>query len=180
MEFPRQYHVFPPGALSVASVRVSPVGDINLGIRNAASSAAAWPAANRALYIPMLVEIPCTAYKIGWQNGATIIGNVSVGIYANDGRKQLVEGRAAHSGVNLFQAIDITDTYLRPGLYYLGMSSDSGSGTYFRATPNAILLQASGMQQQANAYPLPDPAAFNTVASSYVPMVTVAIAGAIL
>ncbi len=147
------------------------------------NAAAAWPSANRAILIPVVVQVPLTAYKIAIYNGATVAGTVSVGIYRivdyTTNLPQLVEARAAMSGASQVQTFDITDTPLLPGLYAIGMSSDSSTATFFRATTSSLVLGAAGVQQSVSAsYPLPSTIATGNPASAYLPAITVQCAGA--
>ncbi len=130
-----------------------------------------WPAASRALYVPVQVQQTLTAYKMACWNGGTVTGgtNTSVGIYDVNG-VQLVEARAAAAGASQPQFFDIADTVLKPGNYFLGLSHDSGTTQFGRLALTAPGLQVCGMQQQA-AYPLPSPATFANPAAGYAPWI---------
>lgn len=139
-------------------------GGLNAGVQT-------WPAANRALYIPVIVPTTVTVVKMFMLNGATINGNFDVGIY--DDQKNLIvsKGSTAHASANVIQAFDITDTTLSPGVYYFGIASDSATAT-IQAFTNAIpLCQASGVLSQATAFPLPSPAVWVAAQDAYVPIV---------
>jgi hypothetical protein len=56
------------------------------------------------------------------------------------------------------QVFDVTDTTVGPGLYYIGLSSDSATDTFQRTAPSAPECLAYGVLSEAAAYPLPSTA----------------------
>lgn len=138
------------------------------------SVAAAWPAANRALYTPFLIETTVTAYKMAFEVGAQA-GNCDVGIYDELGNRLVSKGSTAVGAAGL-QVIDIADTVLTPGVYYMAMNVDTTTTlTIARVNPQVLLTQVGGMQQQAvGAVTLPNPAVFANPASAYIPSMSVA------
>ena len=141
---------------------------------NVFTAAAAWPAANRALYIPFLLETPVTAYKMAFEVGAQA-GNCDVGIYDYLGNRLVSAGSTAVGAAGL-QVVDIADTALVPGVYYMAMNCDTVTTlTIVRAGMPAQVCQMYGMQQQAvGAVTLPNPATFANPASAYLPGLSVA------
>lgn len=137
-------------------------------------SANAWPAANRALYYPFAVEAPVTAYQMAFQV-TTQSGNCDVGLYTEQGVRLVSAGSTA-VGAAGFQSIDITDTALLPGNYYMAMCVDNTTAAFTSLTTAALWLQVVGVQQQAvGAVTLPDPATFANPASAYVHILGVAL-----
>lgn len=125
-----------------------------------APGSATWPTANRAQYFPFTLEEKETIFQFAWLNGTAVSGNVSVAVY-DITKKQLIEGHTAQAGTSVIQLLDIADTTLAAGNYYMGMSMDNTTGQMFRSIqPTAMILQACGVQTQTGAYPLPDPAVF--------------------
>lgn len=148
-------------------------------INNTAASLA-WPAANRAIYVPFLIETAVTATLIGWKNGATVnngANDMDVGIYSESGTRLVSQGGTiTQTPINTAQTADITDTTLPPGVYYLAMCVSNTTSTFFRSQPSALALQMCGVQQQAvGAVALPAPATFANPASAYVPLMSVAV-----
>jgi hypothetical protein len=135
-----------------------------------AVGAGAWPAADRALYIPFIIEAPVPVTQIAWENGATLNGNVDVGIYDLAGKRLVSLGSTAQAGASVVQVGDITDTPLNQGVYYMAMASSSATATFARVQPGSIGVRAGGGLQQATAFPLPSSATFAAVASSFLPM----------
>jgi hypothetical protein len=132
----------------------------------------AWTA-NVAIYVPFRITNWMTIAKATWENGATVAGNVSVGIY-NAEQGQIVEARALMAGASAQQVITLTAT-LAPGLYYLGFSSDSSTATLgtYTAASVAGIFRAMGVFEQVTAYPLPAPAVFATMTRLFIPSVAI-------
>jgi hypothetical protein len=126
-----------------------------------------------AVYMPFLVRSPgCVAKLLAWRNGVTISGNIDVGIYDELGNRLVSSGSTLQAGSQLSQSVDITDTPLPPGTYFTGMALDNTTATIYQysLTSNAP-KQGCGMQAQATAFPLPNPATFSNpiVTSQNVP-----------
>lgn len=131
---------------------------------------AAWPAANRAFFVPFATARYITVKQMAWQNGSTVSGNLDVGIYDIDGNQLVHSGSVAQSGISAAQIADITDTALDPGQYFMAMAVDNTTGLYFRVSnADAQLLQVFGMQQMDTAFPLPSTATFANPATAYLP-----------
>jgi hypothetical protein len=145
-------------------------------------AAAVWPGAgaNRVIYVPFAISEAVTVYKIGWSNGATVNGNIDVGIYDLAGTRLVSSGSVAMSGATAVQVADITDTPLAPGIYHMAMQSSSSTATFFRAAQSATavlaqLLVASGVQMEDTSFGLPATATFATMTSAYLPLLSLAL-----
>lgn len=136
---------------------------------------AVWPAANRALYVPVRVPFPCTVLKLGWSHGASS-GNGDIGLYETGWTRLTSTGSQAPSGSNVDQWYDVTDVTIARGIYYLSMSTDTGAtATWWSFSPAATLCQALGILQQASAFPLPATATPVACASAYVPAISMLV-----
>jgi hypothetical protein len=140
-----------------------------------APSSGTWPAANRAIFVPLAVPIPILVAQLWAYNGADgTTGNVDIGIYGTDGSASAVKlvstGSTARSGANVLQVIDVTDTLIGPGLYYLALACDSATAAFFKGAIGTQACRASGMFQMANAFALPAAATLAAVANSYLPV----------
>lgn len=88
-------------------------------------------------FFPILVPVTCVARRLWWANGSTVSAsyNIDVGIYRDNGYKpgtRLVSaGSTAQGTASQVQFVDITDTTLPPGLYWLAISCDALSATLF-------------------------------------------------
>lgn len=137
---------------------------------------AAWPLANLAIFIPFLIFSKITVLKMYWINGsAPVSGNVDVGIYDHNGKRRVSSGSTAKSGgANALQVVDIADTNLEPGFFYLAMACDSTNNIERWTVVNAEACRSLGILQQQTAFPLPDPAVFAAMAQNYIPVVGLA------
>lgn len=133
-----------------------------------------YPTANKALYFPFVVEEPITITQLGWLNGGTVSGNVDAGIYDYPTyTKQISTGSVAQATINTPQITDVADTPLQPGQYYLAISCDNTTATFFRlALPTvALFYRALGVQEQATAFALPATATPVGTTTGSVPLV---------
>lgn len=129
-----------------------------------------WPSANLAIYVPVVVPERVTVVQLGWLNGTTTTGDADVGIYAEDGTKIVSTGATARSGASAMQYVDITDTVIGPGLFYLALSN-SGTGRIGVLTSSVNLGQCLGLAEEASASPLPASATFAAFAQTVFPFV---------
>lgn len=134
-------------------------------------SSQAWPAANLAIFVPMPIAMPVTIYKLGIGAGTTAAGNFDVGIYDKFGNK-IVSSGATAKGSSVEHILDITDTRLGSGLYYLALAAD-GTNNYAAVTigANVQLNRLLGTLQAATAYTLPATVTFAARDAGYVPAI---------
>lgn len=143
------------------------------GLVTPASSA--WPAANRAVFVPFRIGQPMIVDRLFVWAGGTQAGtnNVDLGIY--DAYETLIVSTGSQTyngGVNVYNSFNITDTTIGPGLFYLACALDTNTDTTFRvAMPTAAVGQAMGVTQQASAFPLPRLATFASFASTLIPII---------
>ncbi len=134
-----------------------------------AAASAVWPAANRAIYVPFRISESIVIQNLFLQNGSAVSGNFDIGILDIAGCKLVSSGSTAQAGVSVTQTVDITDTQIGPGLFYLALSFNNITATVLRSTSNARFLRLLGCAQEANAFPLPAVATFALVGSNYLP-----------
>lgn len=95
-----------------------------------------------------------------------------MGIYDEAGARKVSTTSTAQGTISVLQVVNITDTALGPGLYYLAIAMDNITGTLSRGLAGSVARCAlTGMAEMATAFPLPDPITFATVVSDYVPLV---------
>lgn len=159
-DFPNVHPLNPVGSISPFDL-VSPTGGM-LACAPGASRAvsATWGAANRAIYVPVVVPCRVTACQMAWANGAAVSGNVDAGIYDVTGVRLVSTGSTAQAGTTALQVADITDTVLTPGVYFLALAVDNTTATISRLPTNTGALQGCGVQQQDTAFTLPATATF--------------------
>jgi len=131
-----------------------------------------YPTANLALFIPFVLSMPVTAVKMFAYNGATVSGNIDLGLYDTTGIRLVSIGSTAQAGTGATQEFNITDTNIGPGRFYLAVAMNNTTGTLYRGTmTNAAILQSTGMSQMATAFPLPATATLAAVSVNYVPLI---------
>lgn len=158
-----QSRPFDSNVLSVVSTR-SLTGGINIG----APATAAWPLANRALYIPFRLNLPFLVAQMWVIVGTSISGSVDLGIYSYDGTRLVSSGIGTPTAINAIYSVDLNDLQLNPGRYFMAMSNGI-VGAFQRHAPGGVALNAMGYFQEASAHPLPAVAAFAANTTSYLP-----------
>lgn len=132
----------------------------NLVLSNSFASAA-FPAANLGVFFPITLRYSVLLQQFFWYNGSTATGNIDIGIYTEDGTKIISSGNTGQTGTSVLQLVNVTDTQLGVGNYYLALASSSASSTFFSTTQSgARFAQSLGIYQQASASPLPATATF--------------------
>lgn len=132
-------------------------------------SSLAWPSANRAIFVPFRVPVPVTIDKLAMGTGTGTGGNYDQGIYDEFGNLVIATGSTARPGASQDSIVDIADTVLMPGLYYLAMALD-GTNTVQHVSMNLTAqTKLMGMRQMDTAFPLPSTATFATHASVMFP-----------
>lgn len=168
MDFPVEAIQIPPSNVLGTLKETSEAYDAII-MENRTIVSSAWPAANRALFFPIRVASPFLITKVAWLNGATVNGNVDVGVYDILGNQIVSLGSTAQATINAVQSGDIADTLLERSLYYIALASDSATATFFASAPIALLLRSFGVQEMAAAFPLPATATFANPSSAYIP-----------
>ena len=152
---------------TIVSYGLDSVGIIS---NDLADASAIWPTANLAIFVPFRIAEPRIAVQLFAKNGATVSGNIDIGIYDRTGVRLVSAGSTVQSGVNDSQEFNITDTLLGAGVFLLAVALDNITGTTFRIAPaNAGVLKQFGCAQQATAFALPATATLATITSAYLP-----------
>ena len=158
------------GVLSTAGPECA-IAQHQLTLGSGFATAAAWPSANLAIYVPVSVTEQITVYQMSIEVGAQA-GNFDVGIY-NEGGTRLVSSGSTVVGAAGLQPFNITDTILSPGIYYLaGVCSTVTTATFLSGAPDLKIARTCGVQQQATALPLPATATFANLGSAYIPRIS--------
>jgi hypothetical protein len=112
------------------------------------------------VYVSLIeVTVRSVVDRISWTNGATVAGNVRVGIYGPLvteetclGASLIVESAStAQAGVNVVQSITISAT-LEPGRYYIAWQSDDNTATFMRSTGNNYLTGSVQIYDRGGGY----------------------------
>jgi len=139
----------------------------------------AWPTGNLAMYYPFRIPYAVTVTGIQILNGASVSGNVDVGIYSAEGTRIASSGSTAQAGASSIQTIALTSTILAPGQYYIALAFDNSTGTTaITALATFQFARAYGVLKQATAFPLPATAVFaacTTTTDRQIPMIGVQV-----
>ena len=126
-----------------------------------------WPTANRAIFWPFRVPVAVTACKMACGAVTGTGGNFDLGIYDAVGNRVVSSGLTARPGASQKAVVDLVDTVLLPGMYYMAMSVDGTTGWAGPTTPvNVGICKLLGMRQMAAACPLPATATFGTITTA--------------
>jgi hypothetical protein len=168
----------PPSLYRPGEITITPWSMQSLGVPLYASGQGApasqnFVTANLAVFVPFYVPEAVTITKLGWGNGAAVAGNLDAGIYGTAGTRLVSTGTTAQATTAVIQVVDVTDTTLARGVYYLALSSDTSGATQkiLAVLPAAGIPQSLGLLQMAAAFVLPASATFAKYASAFVPLV---------
>jgi len=139
-----------------------------LGTSNVAPSSGAWPAAGRAIYVPLFLPFEYPVKRVFWVNGASVTGTADLGIYRDDFSRVFALGGAAQSGANSVQYTSV-NLLLEPGAYYLALSL-SNTAAMFRHALAVLNMREAGCLQEDSAEPLPSTMTPAQLASAYWPL----------
>jgi len=146
-------------------VTIDPNSMCSLGYASytGAAVSVAWQSANRAIYIPFRISRSILVLNMYTFNGAVVNGNLDIGIYDKHGTRIVSSGSTAQAGVSSIQTLNITDTVIGPGLFYMALALSTNGTILFQNTgATGMFMKAMGLAQQANAFPLPANATFAT------------------
>lgn len=143
----------------------------------------AWPAADRALFMPFTLTNFALVRQFLFYVGATSAGNIDVGIYDSALNRVMSSGLTAMSAsTSAIQELNVTDQWIPPGAYYLAATCTSGTGTCFRATyTDELHLPSLSVYEQAlgagTALPVTATPVVTTQATIYIPAVGAQLVG---
>jgi hypothetical protein len=115
-----------------------------------------YPTTNLCIAVPFEIAGSFLVRKVFWFNGTTAGTNsVDVGVYEESGKLIVSGGGTLSSGASATQEVDVADTQLKAGRYWLAYSQNGTTATPMMSTNAAGLTRAMGVAQMATAYPLP-------------------------
>lgn len=115
-------------------------------------------AVNLIRAMPFHIGQTIIVQKMFMLNGATVAGNLDIGVFSIDGTKLASTGSFAQAGTNALQAVALpTPLTLYSGQYYMAFASDNASATFQGTSVSAIAGTYTVMAGVANAtnFPLP-------------------------
>jgi hypothetical protein len=124
---------------------IDPIRDGWLGAQTSWSSTNAWGTQYRAIYVPVRVVRRVVVRQLGWVSGPTAAGNCDVGIYDSTGTRIVATGSQTNTSASITRVVDITDTTIGPGCYYLGLNNDTTTDTFLSYPITAPEAAARGL-----------------------------------
>jgi hypothetical protein len=146
--------VFEPGDLYTQFIGTLSRTGIMGAFTSSSPASTAWPSANLAIIVPIRIPRKVTVYKMSAGCGATAGGNFDVGIYDHFFRRIVSTGSTARA-TSSEVIVDVTDTEIGPGQYYLAMSVDGTSNIVCIAQTNLAMIKLLGVMIQTSAFALP-------------------------
>lgn len=163
-----------PSAGLVNSIVISTASPESIGRELSATGIAVASASgvgSRAYFVPVTIYRPLIIVKMFIENGATVAGNVDLGIYDFGGKRIVSSGSLLQSGTSVIQEFNIADTTLNPGYYYMAMSLASGSATTTRWANSTAYNRMLGCGEQTGSFPLPATAVLSPLSSATIPAI---------
>lgn len=160
--------VLPNGLVTITPFCLASIGAVTGALGTPAS--ATWPLASRAIFIPFRISRSILVLNMFTFNGAVVNGNLDIGLLDAVGTRLVSSGSTAQAGINQIQTLNIADTLVGPGQFYIALAMDNIVGTFFRSNFSAPKVAVVGMLQQVAAFPLPAAAVFALGALSYIPV----------
>lgn len=132
-------------------------------------------AANVGVFVPFWIPESTTFTKVWWTNGSAVAGNIDCGIFAADGTLIVAAGSTGQLNTTNAQVVDITDTTLARGIYYMGITSDTSGATQkvLASSPAAGIPQSLGLLEDSACAPpfstSANPATFAAYTRAFIP-----------
>lgn len=154
------------GALGApAAINIYTAGTLNFPPTLASRT---WPTANLAVFAPIVLEDTVIVDRLGIVNGAAVSGNFDLGVYTSAGSLLISTGSTAQAGITAVQAVDVGNTSLSAGVYFLAVVLNNTTGTWDVETVlDPPEYRALGFMQMTSAFPLPATASLATYASTH-------------
>ena len=138
---------------------------IDESVAGSAPGSGSFEFANRAVYYPVVVPGTCAIRRVWWANGSSVSAsyNVDVGVYADTGAfrpgaRLVSSGSTAQGTASQIQFVDVTDTSLGPGRYWIAIACSSTSSTFFRSNLTSGVYGSVLRLRENGALPLPSTA----------------------
>ena len=96
---------------------------------------------------------------------------MDAGVYDEAGSLVVSTGTTTQTTVSVLQAVDVTNTPIGPGIYYVALALDNTTGQIQGNALSAPVARALGAQEMDSAFVLPSTATFATMATALLPAV---------
>ena len=169
----RQRVVVPKtGVLATSDLLGCQTAFMNYARASIYTTATAWPVSGLGIYIPVMLDVPATFYKMTLLNGATVNGTVGVGIYDESFNRLTSVAAATQTGASVTQTFDIADVTVMPGIYFLMACAATTTGTYMAATTTVLSQRTCGVLEQTGITDTPpNPAVPVTFTRTFAPLI---------
>ena len=114
--------------------------------------------------MPLSVPSTCVVRRLWWTNGSTVnaSNNLDIGIYASTQNREpgvlvVSAGSTAQGTASQVQFVDVTDTTLAPGLYWIALTASVTAASTMR-TSLSVTPQGLIVFSESSALPLPSTA----------------------
>lgn len=129
----RQYH-------SIDTFNAGP-----LAVAYTIATAITLPANDTVVYVPITVSFTVVALKLWICSGSTATGNFDLGLYSQDGTRLVSKGGTNAKPGTDEAVLDVTDTTITPGLYYMAMVGSNTTDTWGGYAPAAPHCAGAGV-----------------------------------
>jgi hypothetical protein len=117
------------------------------------------PTANRITYYPFRLTVPFPIRSLYMVNGSAVSGHFDVGVFTLAGAKVISTGSTVQAGINQIQAVATAETWIGPGIFYVGWVMDNAIG-HILGSPFGGERAFMGFARQDATFPLPATATF--------------------
>lgn len=150
-------------------------GTSALALGNTASTAVG--TINQAWFYPFRLYETATVVKLSLVIGATAAGNIDIGVYDAQGNLLVSSGSTAQGSTSTLQSIDVTDTTLQPGTYWMAVMGSDATGTWFArlAADELLVPYAYALQQTTGGFGLPNPATMSRSSATTMPLIAMGV-----
>lgn len=132
-----------------------------LRMNDSAVASGQWHSANDPSALAFTLPYGGVVQQLGWQNGTAAGGNHDIGVYDLSWNRLVSSGSTAGSGNSVWQWVNVTDTALAPGRYYLAIARDNTTFNrvmYYIHAQQAYVMDFMGAFGTAtDSFPLPNP-----------------------
>lgn len=136
------------------------------------ASSAAWGLANRAIFVPLHLSGPYTIRRMFFGVGTTGgTNNADIGLYDLAGNKLVSSGSTLVGTASTIQYLDVTDTTVGPGSYYLALVMNGTTATFQRQGYTNEMGKYTGALVMTSAFALPATATYAALAGVNVPII---------
>lgn len=109
---------------------------------------ATYPTANTAIYVPVVVRSRVVIRKLWLSSSSGATANIDLGVYDAAGTRLVSAGSTAKVA-DTEQVVDVTDTTIGPGLYYMAVNCSNTTDSIVVSSSNVPFLAGLGVLTEA-------------------------------